>query len=217
MASRRLPLIALAALISLSLAPPAAAAEIVSQYTSADIDTKTCKKIAGEEIDGSELYSTYSCRGVAGYIALMLFEDARNSVSAGRSVKAAENEPAASEGFLPFNSALTTIEWRGEKGKKPFAIIQRWSIADLENAGKDGRPGSAQLLVVTRLPPGPVCQVALIDVKANGGEANAVARKAADEIARGFTCGKDEAKFIGAQGRASQLAARPQHVPEEKK
>jgi hypothetical protein len=60
---------------------------------------------------------------------------------------------------------------------------------------------------VTRLPPGPVCHVAYIDVKANR-NANELARKAADETARGFKCGKDEVKVIGASGRAVELATR---------
>jgi hypothetical protein len=63
------------------------------------------------------------------------------------------------------------------------------------------------MLVVTRLPPGPVCHVAYIDVQANP-HANELARKAADELARGFNCGKDEVKVIGERGRAVELAIR---------
>jgi hypothetical protein len=61
--------------------------------------------------------------------------------------------------------------------------------------------------VVTRLPPGPVCHVAYVDVKANP-NANELARKAADENARDFHCGKDEVKVIGATGRAVELTKR---------
>ena len=57
------------------------------------------------------------------------------------------------------------------------------------------------MLAVTRLPPGPVCHVAYVDVQANP-NANELARKAADEIARNFKCGKDEVKMIGDSGRA---------------
>ncbi len=63
------------------------------------------------------------------------------------------------------------------------------------------------MLVVTRLPPGPVRHVAYVDVKANP-EANELARKAADEVARGFKCGEDEVKVIGDRGRAVELAVR---------
>jgi hypothetical protein len=38
--------------------------------------------------------------------------------------------------------------------------------------------------------------------------ANELARKAADELARGFNCGKDEVKVIGESGRAAELAIR---------
>jgi hypothetical protein len=38
--------------------------------------------------------------------------------------------------------------------------------------------------------------------------ANELARKAADEIARDFKCGKDEVKIIGETGRAVNLTKR---------
>ena len=44
-------------------------------------------------------------------------------------------------------------------------------------------------------------------MKANP-NANELARKAADESARNFKCGKDEVKVIGASGRAVELATR---------
>ncbi len=84
-------------------------------------------------------------------------------------------------------------------------MIQRWHIADIEDEGKDGRPIAKQLLVVTRLPPGPVCRVAYVDVKANP-NANDLARDAADTVARDFKCGTDKVKVIGASGRAVELA-----------
>jgi hypothetical protein len=59
--------------------------------------------------------------------------------------------------------------------------------------------------VVTRLPPGPVCHVGYVDVKANA-TSNELARQAADETARGFSCSKDKPKVIGATGRAIELA-----------
>ncbi len=63
------------------------------------------------------------------------------------------------------------------------------------------------MLAVTRLPPGAVCHVAYIDVKANP-NANELARKAADENARDFKCGKDKVKVIGESGRAVELTRR---------
>jgi len=52
-----------------------------------------------------------------------------------------------------------------------------------------------------------VCHVAYVDVKANP-TANELARKAADELARDFRCGKDEVQVIGDSGRAVELAVR---------
>jgi hypothetical protein len=144
------------------------------------------------------------CPGKAGLVVLVTEDDLRQTVSVGRSRKAAENEPAASAGFGPFNSANATVEWRALDGK-PFAIIQRRLIADIDAPDKGGRPTNKGLLVVTRLPPGAVCHVAYVDVAANPNP-NELARKAADEIARDFKCGKDEVQFIGARGRAAELA-----------
>lgn len=44
-------------------------------------------------------------------------------------------------------------------------------------------------------------------MKANP-DANELARKTADERARGFKCGTDQVKVIGESGRAVELAAR---------
>src|SRR5262249_49108992 len=131
-------------------------------------------------------------------------DDLRQTVSVGRNRKAAEDEPAAHASFGPFNSTNATIEWREMDGK-PLAIVQRWMIADNDAPDKGGSPTEKGLLVVTRLPPGAVCHVAYVDVAANPNP-NELARKAADEIARDFKCGKDEVKFIGARGRAAELA-----------
>jgi len=135
-------------------------------------------------------------------------DDLRATVSADTSVKAAGNEPAAGQGFGPFNFTYDTVEWRSRKGAdKPFAMIQRWNISDGENPTKDGRPERAALLVVTRLPPGPVCHVAYVDVAANK-EANCLARQVADDVARGFDCSKDRVRIVGQHGRAIELAGR---------
>jgi hypothetical protein len=131
-------------------------------------------------------------------------DDLRETVSVGRNRAAADKEPAAQARFGPFNSTTTTVEWRAANGK-PFAIIQRWHIADNSDADKDGRPIAKPMLVVTRLPPGPVCHVAYVDALANPNP-NELARKAADEFARNFDCGKDEVKVIGEAGRAVEMA-----------
>src|ERR1700674_3318089 len=175
---------------------------IGSSYTSTA--PKDCRvSSAGNGVDDSTIRV---CPGKAGLKVLVSEDDLRETVAVGRNRAAAAREPAAQAGFGPFNSTTRTVEWRALNGK-PFAIIQRWHIADNSDQDKDGRPIAKPLLAVTRLPPGPVCHVAYIDVKANP-DANELARKAADETARGFKCGKDEVKVIGESGRAVELALR---------
>ncbi|MGL5166370.1 MAG: hypothetical protein ACRC9K_10840 [Afipia sp.] len=177
-------------------------AQNISIYTSTA--EKDCRIVEAGTADDSG--GTRVCRGPAGLVVMVSEGDLRETVSVGRNRKAAASEPAAQDRFGPFNSTTPTIEWRlPGKDKPPFAMIQRWHIADIEDEGKDGRPIAKQLLVVTRLSPGPVCRVAYVDVKANP-NANDLAREAADTVARDFRCGTDKVKVIGASGRAVELA-----------
>lgn len=146
------------------------------------------------------------CRGIAGLIVSVDVDDLRETVSVGRSRADAAKEPAARAWFGPFNSASRRIEWR-MAGSEPFALIQRWQIADPSDEDKAGRPQDTSFLVVTRLPPGPVCHVAYVDAAANP-NANELARQAADQTARQFDCSKDQIKIIGSHGRAVDLATR---------
>src|SRR6267154_2564060 len=157
----------------------------------------------GKGVDDS---ATRICPGKAGLVVLVSEDDLRETVSVGRNRATAAREPAAEAWFGPFSSTTTTVEWRA-LDRKPFAIIQRWHLADNSDEDKDGRPVAKPMLAVTRLPPGAVCHVAYVDVKTNS-NANELARKAADEIARDFKCGKDEVKVIGVSGRAVELATR---------
>ena len=177
-------------------------AQNISIYTSTA--EKDCRIVEAGTADDSG--GTRVCRGPAGLVAVISEGDLRETVTVGRNRKAAESEPAAQDRFGPFNSTMPIIEWRQpSKDKPPYALIQRWRIADIEDEGKDGRPIAKQLLVVTRLPPGPVCRVAYVDVKANP-SASDLAREAADTVARDFKCGTDKVKVIGASGRAVELA-----------
>ena len=146
------------------------------------------------------------CPGKSNLVVVISEDDLRETVSVGRNRAQAAREPAAQSWFGPFNSTAHTVEWRAVDGK-PFAIIQRWHIADNADPDKDGRPTAKPMLAVTRLPPGPVCHVAYIDGQANR-NANELARQAADEFARDFKCGKDEVKVIGEKGAAVGLAKR---------
>jgi len=193
-----------AALLSaaLGLISPACAQTFGSSYTSTA--PKDCRVTsARNEVDDSTIRT---CPGKAGLVVLISEDDLRETVSVGRNRAAAAKEPAAQVWFGPFNSTEHTVEWRALNGK-PFAIIQRWHIADSTEPDKNGRPIAKPMLAVTRLPPGPVCHVAYIDAQANPNP-NELARKAADELARDFKCGKDEVKVIGEAGKAVGLARR---------
>jgi hypothetical protein len=193
---------ALAVLAVLLAASWANAQTISSQYSSTA--PKDCRMIGKpSELDGS---TTRLCPGKGGFSVLISEDDLRETVSVGKSRVAAAKEPAAQVWFEPFNSSLSTVEWR-MAGNKPFAIIQRWLIADNSDRDAKDRPRDKAMLAVTRLPPGAVCHVAYIDIAANP-DANELARKAADELARDFQCSWDEVKIIGAGGRAVELAKR---------
>lgn len=206
LAVKRLAVIVIIGLLTIGLlgrAPPAGAqtAEIISTYTStAPKDCRVMPRSKSEPDDGF----FHVCPGVGNLIVTNAEGDLREVVSVGRTRAAAGNEPAAQAWFGPFSSTTTTIEWRHPKGGAPFAIIQRWHLADNDDTGPDNRPRTKQMLVVTRLPPGPVCHIAYVDVMANP-NANEVARQAADK-ARAFNCGKDKVRVEGVSGRAVELA-----------
>jgi hypothetical protein len=186
----------------LGLISPASAQTFGSSYTSTA--PKDCRVVsAGTEVDDS---TVRTCPGKAGLVVVISEDDLRETVSVGRNRAAARKEPAAAIWFGPFNSTEHTVEWRAVNGK-PFAIIQRWHIADNGDEDKAGRPIAKPMLAVTRLPPGQVCHVAYIDAQANPNP-NELARKAADEFARTFKCGEDEVKVIGETGKAVGLAKR---------
>ena len=184
------------------LVSPATAQTFGSSYTSTA--PKNCRVTsAGTGVDDSTIRT---CPGKSDLVVVISEDDLRETVSVGRNRAAAASEPAAQVWFRPFNSTEPTVEWRAVNGK-PFAIIQRWHIADNSDEDKNGRPIAKPMLAVTRLPPGAVCHVAYIDAQANPNP-NELARKAADEFARGFKCGKDEVKVIGETGKAVGMAKR---------
>jgi hypothetical protein len=199
---RQLGVLAAAVLFAaaLGLISPANAQTFSSSYTSAA--PKDCRTV-GKPENGS---TTQVCPGKSGLVVVISEDDLRQTVSVGPNRAAAAKEPAAEAWFAPFNSTAATVEWRAVDGK-PFAIIQRWLIADNDALDKTGSPTSKPMLAVTRLPPGPVCHVAYVDGQANR-NANELARQAADEFARDFKCGKDEVKVIGEKGAAVSLARR---------
>jgi hypothetical protein len=94
--------------------------------------------------------------------------------------------------------------------RQPYEAYVSRSDRQTQGSHVSDCPGAVDLC---RLRPGfqrrrgPVCHVAYVDVKANP-DANELARKAAEGIARGFDCGKDAIKIVGTSGRAVELAIR---------
>ncbi len=199
-------LILISLIASLAAVAPARAQSVsdaVSTYTSTaeqDCRSERPRRKAAPEDGGTRV-----CPGNHGFVVVVSEHDLRETVSVGRNRAFADKEPAAKKWFGPFSSAATTVEWRSRRtGSRPFAIIQRWSLADNNDPDKDGRPRDKQMLVVTRLPPKPVCHMAYVDVAANA-NATELARKAA-ESARNFDCAKDKVRIEGTPGRATELA-----------
>ena len=185
------------ALLALGLLSAPAAAEIESVYTS--FDAKKCKHEKGREVED---YGSWLCPGYQNLRVRLSAGDQRMYVTFGPWRKDAL---AAAQTFPGFNDVYQgTVEWRidtsGAK-PKPFATILRWNIVtptDRDSATGPIKP-SGRALVVTRLGPGGVCHVGYVDAKANP-DANALARKIADENARTFKCGKDKRIVLGKVG-----------------
>ncbi len=197
------------AIVVLSLAASAAGAAN-STYTS--IAEKDCRKLNSLHIEDTEYAASRACSGHGGYRVFVGEEDLRETLTIGKTMRQAGKEPAARDSFGAFNGYDDKIEWRQDKTGNPYALIAGWSFADNETLDAAGRPKSARLLVVMRLPPGPVCKTAYVDRDANG-DAQAQARKAADDFARDFKCGTETPAIVGNAGSAiaamTRLRARP--------
>jgi hypothetical protein len=155
-------------------AVPAGAAELVSAYT--DVDIEQCEMLSGDEMG-----ATWACEGLDGYPVMISEGDLRMTVSYGEN---AMDELAMSQGFGPFNRLGAKMEWLSpaDDPDSPVATILRWYLQKGEG------PDESQILVVTQLEPGAVCQIAWIDATANA-NANQMARDAAEELAGDFDCG----------------------------
>ncbi len=166
---------------------PAVSEEISSAYEKLDVRRDCKHKASSVEED----YGSWRCAGYAGVPMWLSAGDQRMYVSFGPK---ADNEPAASQTLAPFNDFYKGVVEFRQTGGKPFATIIRWNYKHASEIDK--RTASGRLLVVTRLPPGPVCHVGYVDALANR-NANELAREIADTKARGFDCGKDKPNIAG--------------------
>ena len=128
-----------------------------------------------------EVGATWACDGLNGYPVTISEGDLRMTVSYGDD---AMGEVAMSQGFGPFYRLGAKMEWLSpaDDPDNPVATILRWYLQKGEG------PGESQILVVTQLEPGAVCQIAWIDATANK-SANELARQAAEDLAGDFDCG----------------------------
>ena len=177
--------VALAIALMLASVATAAEAQSINSVTT-KFDSKRCRHTPGRD---AEDYGSWRCTGYDGIAVRLSAGDQRMQVSFGRE---AARELAARQTFPAFNSVYEgTIDWRLERRPnarpRPFATILRWNVRRQD----DERNSTGRVLVVTRLNPGGVCHVGYVDARANE-NANELARQMADELARGFQCGKDK-------------------------
>jgi len=154
---------------------PALAEEFSSAYT--PFDLAKCSQI--QPPDAYVFEGSWACPGYQGFDIYQSGADARSYAAFGKN---AAQHCAAKKTFNPFNTALSPIEWRLADGK-PFAAIERWSIAD----DQGGQAGT--WLVVSALRDGQSCHVHY--VAGSYPNANEQARRAADDLARDFDCEND--------------------------
>ena len=176
--------IILAAWVAAATIVPAAAQEIVSEYTDLHRD-RHCIVFAGADQEEGD-WTNLVCQGWRGYPVLIYYADARESLFYGFP-QSGDLAPTW-ESFDGFNHAGPKIEWRVERdgGRTiPFATIHRWFVT----APGDGEP--VEVLVVQKvgqLHAREGCVVGYVVATGNK-DANEKARRIADGIARDFSCG----------------------------
>jgi hypothetical protein len=165
--------LALAIGFATMLAPPLRAEQGASSYTSHDY--AKCRKDKGN----GEPLSVHRCPGKAGITVVWTAGDDSSAVEFGaRALQKTISDKAA------FFEVAKTIEWRGPKGGKPQATIVRYATG--QNVGKlDG----SRLVVYRLAPDGSSCIIGSVDARKP--DANAAARRLADNKAGDFRCGQD--------------------------
>ena len=185
-------------------APPALAAKPSITPLASTVYTalalKRCKRL-GTGKDGGR----WGCSGPKGHEVQFAEGDLRQFLAYGAK---AREQRSASQTLGPFNSIFkddtdrATIQWRGTVAAGrfvPFATIVRY-YTDTGDDGS-GKRQRSQVLVVTKLGAADgseACHVAYIDAVANK-DANVLATRTADALARGFDCRK-EPVVAGAKG-----------------
>ena len=147
-------------------------AEVSSDYTKFDLDTCQVIKKGDEYV----FAGVWKCKGLKGIDIFQASSDDRGYAAFG---KDGTGHCAFRKTFSPLNSALSPIEWRLRDGK-PFAAIERWSVVNDENGN------SVTWLVVSAIKANDSCHIHY--VAGSYPDANADARRAADDLAADFNC-----------------------------
>ena len=155
------------------LALPLRAEQWASSYTTHDY--AKCRKDKGN----GDPVLIHRCAGKAGISVIWTAGDDSSAVEFGaKALQETISDKAA------FFEAGKTNEWRGPKSGKPQAAILRYATG--RSVGKlDG----SRLVIYRLAPDGSSCIVGSVDARKR--DANAVARRLADEKAAGFRCGQD--------------------------
>jgi hypothetical protein len=164
-----------------------------AESTHTELNLAACRHSQGR---ADEDYGRWRCPGFAGVAVVVTAGDQRSQVSYGRRAAA---EPAARQTLAAFNGLGNRIEWRFDRAAHgaaaPFATILRWTTTVAAGDAQE----RGEVLVVTRLPPGPVCHVGYVDARANP-DAETLARTIADAQANRFRCGTDKPVILGKTG-----------------
>jgi len=169
-----------------------------SAYQKVNFETD-CREVQSDETGGS-----WTCKGHGDYGISFAEGDLRQSAFYGH--LGPWSEKGAFETFSGFNHAGDTIEWRLD-GATPFATIRRWFVSPGTNDKGDPLP-EVQVLVISKVgqkDAGDACVVGYVEATANK-DANALARKVADEEAYDFACRYAEAMWHG-ERRATGIEA----------
>jgi len=191
--------LALAALFPIAVSPPAQAAESV--YTETKLDK--CQNLIPnpEQIQIDMGVASYKCEGYKGYPFYFDEEDVRQSTYFGH--LRPEILDGAGETFAVFNHIGDKIEWRLDDKGVPRSTILRYTMENMNPETLE--PDKAlygQVLVISRVgqPDDKTgCVTAYVDALENK-DANALARRLADEQAPNFPCGKEKPVFHGKRG-----------------
>lgn len=155
------------------LSAPARAEQWASSYTT--YDYAKCRRDKGN----GDPVSVHRCPGKLGFTVIWTAGDDSSAVEFGtKALQETISDKAA------FFEAGKTIEWRGPKSTRPQAAIVRYATG-----ASIGKLDGSRLVIYRLAPDAASCIIGSIDARKP--DANAAARRLADEKAAGFRCGQD--------------------------